>query len=163
MTALPGPPGIYRWSGYVGTYFWIDPRNDLIAMVWYQLSPGVGGKVTSRALPFTVTRICLGSNPVYAYHAYGIAEAIDGWGWNTVSALCYDTPNTPLSPSGGSFVVDRPIAPGWQRSNVAASTRLLQKRFNFDARDAFAPNGWVSHFRFRHMNNTRLAALCLDG
>jgi CubicO group peptidase (beta-lactamase class C family) len=40
LTTLPGPPGIYRWSGYVGTYFWIDPRNRLVAMVWYQLSPG---------------------------------------------------------------------------------------------------------------------------
>lgn len=37
---LPGPAGIYRWSGYVGTYFWIDRRNDLIAMVWTQLTPG---------------------------------------------------------------------------------------------------------------------------
>lgn len=38
--ALPGPTGIFRWSGYLGTYFWIDPTNDLIAMVWSQLSPG---------------------------------------------------------------------------------------------------------------------------
>jgi CubicO group peptidase (beta-lactamase class C family) len=37
---LPGAPGIYRWSGYVGTYFWIDPRNQMIAMVWTQFSPG---------------------------------------------------------------------------------------------------------------------------
>ena len=37
---LPGPNGIYRWSGYVGTYFWIDPANNLIGMVWSQLSPG---------------------------------------------------------------------------------------------------------------------------
>jgi CubicO group peptidase (beta-lactamase class C family) len=36
----PGPPGIFRWSGYLGTYFWVDPVNDLIAMVWTQLSPG---------------------------------------------------------------------------------------------------------------------------
>jgi len=35
-----GPIGIYRWSGYLGTYFWVDPANDLIAMVWTQLSPG---------------------------------------------------------------------------------------------------------------------------
>ncbi|MHB1169085.1 MAG: serine hydrolase domain-containing protein [Longimicrobiales bacterium] len=34
------PIGIFRWSGYLGTYFWIDPANDLIAMVWTQLSPG---------------------------------------------------------------------------------------------------------------------------
>ena len=39
-TSLPGPAGIYRWSGYVGTYFWIDPANRMIAMVWTQLSPG---------------------------------------------------------------------------------------------------------------------------
>jgi CubicO group peptidase (beta-lactamase class C family) len=38
--SLPGAPGIYRWSGYVGTYFWIDPVNDLIGMVWTQFTPG---------------------------------------------------------------------------------------------------------------------------
>jgi CubicO group peptidase (beta-lactamase class C family) len=38
--SLPGATGIYRWSGYVGTYFWIDPKHDLIAMVWTQFSPG---------------------------------------------------------------------------------------------------------------------------
>jgi CubicO group peptidase (beta-lactamase class C family) len=37
---LSGPVGIFRWSGYLGTYFWVDPVNDLIAMVWTQLSPG---------------------------------------------------------------------------------------------------------------------------
>lgn len=36
----PGPVGIYRWSGYLGTYFWNDPVNDMVAMVWTQLSPG---------------------------------------------------------------------------------------------------------------------------
>jgi CubicO group peptidase (beta-lactamase class C family) len=40
LSTLPGPTGIYRWSGYVGTYFWIDPANDMIAMVWTQLTPG---------------------------------------------------------------------------------------------------------------------------
>ena len=40
QSTLPGAPGIYRWSGYVGTYFWIDPRNDLIGMVWTQHNPG---------------------------------------------------------------------------------------------------------------------------
>lgn len=38
--ARPGPAGIYRWSGYLGTYFWVDPADDLVAMVWTQLSPG---------------------------------------------------------------------------------------------------------------------------
>lgn len=40
QAALPGPNGIYRWSGYVGTYFWIDPGNELIGMVWTQFTPG---------------------------------------------------------------------------------------------------------------------------
>lgn len=38
--ARPGPVGIFRWSGYLGTYFWVDPVDDLVAMVWTQLSPG---------------------------------------------------------------------------------------------------------------------------
>jgi CubicO group peptidase (beta-lactamase class C family) len=37
---MPGATGIYRWSGYVGTYFWIDPHNRMLAMVWTQFSPG---------------------------------------------------------------------------------------------------------------------------
>jgi len=40
LARRPGPPGIFRWSGYLGTYFWVDPANDLVAMVWTQLSPG---------------------------------------------------------------------------------------------------------------------------
>jgi CubicO group peptidase (beta-lactamase class C family) len=40
LARIPGPNGIYRWSGYVGTYFWIDPLNDLVAMVWTQFTPG---------------------------------------------------------------------------------------------------------------------------
>jgi CubicO group peptidase (beta-lactamase class C family) len=36
----PGAVGTFRWSGYLGTYFWVDPANDLIAMVWTQFSPG---------------------------------------------------------------------------------------------------------------------------
>lgn len=40
QATLPAGIGTYRWSGYVGTYFWNDPRNELIAMVWTQLSPG---------------------------------------------------------------------------------------------------------------------------
>jgi CubicO group peptidase (beta-lactamase class C family) len=44
----PGPAGIFRWSGYLGTYFWVDPENDLIAMVWTQLSPGAAVPLEAR-------------------------------------------------------------------------------------------------------------------
>ncbi len=37
---LPGSPGIYRWWGIGGTFFWVDPAAGLIGMVWTQLSPG---------------------------------------------------------------------------------------------------------------------------
>lgn len=39
-SGLPGSPGLYRWWGIMGTFFWIDPKADLIAMVWTQFSTG---------------------------------------------------------------------------------------------------------------------------
>jgi CubicO group peptidase (beta-lactamase class C family) len=39
-SGLPGNTGIYRWWGINNTYFWIDPKADLIAMVLTQLAPG---------------------------------------------------------------------------------------------------------------------------
>src|SRR5256884_1230597 len=27
-------PGTFRWAGAASTFFWIDPRADLVAMVW---------------------------------------------------------------------------------------------------------------------------------
>ena len=37
--SLPGSAGTFRWSGYASTFFWIDPKADLIAMVWSQYLP----------------------------------------------------------------------------------------------------------------------------
>ena len=34
---LPGSDGIYRWAGSAGTFFWIDPRAELIGMIWTQM------------------------------------------------------------------------------------------------------------------------------
>lgn len=34
--ALPGSIGDYSWSGVSGTYFWIDPRQELIAILMMQ-------------------------------------------------------------------------------------------------------------------------------
>lgn len=42
VNSIPGPVGIYRWLGYYSTYFWVDPANNLIAMVWTQYLPGAG-------------------------------------------------------------------------------------------------------------------------
>lgn len=37
---LPGSPGIYRWWGLMGTFFWIDPKADLVAIIWTQFNTG---------------------------------------------------------------------------------------------------------------------------
>lgn len=37
--SMPGAAGTFRWSGYATTFFWIDPKNDLIAMLWTQFIP----------------------------------------------------------------------------------------------------------------------------
>jgi CubicO group peptidase (beta-lactamase class C family) len=36
---LAGAEGVYRWRGDAGTFFWIDPRNDLVGLVWTQFVP----------------------------------------------------------------------------------------------------------------------------
>ena len=38
-TSVAGSPGMFRWAGYGTTFFWIDPKTDLIAMVWTQYMP----------------------------------------------------------------------------------------------------------------------------
>jgi len=38
-TTAPGPAGVFRWAGYGSTFFWVDPQNKLIAMLWSQFIP----------------------------------------------------------------------------------------------------------------------------
>ena len=37
---LPGSVGEYGWAGNAGTLFWIDPKEDLIAIYMVQVSDG---------------------------------------------------------------------------------------------------------------------------
>lgn len=37
-TAAPGSVGEYNWGGAAGTIFWVDPKEELIAVVMIQLS-----------------------------------------------------------------------------------------------------------------------------
>jgi CubicO group peptidase (beta-lactamase class C family) len=41
---VPAGKGVYRWNGAANTYFWVDPANDLIGMVWTQYFPYGGLK-----------------------------------------------------------------------------------------------------------------------
>jgi len=38
-SSVPGNVGTYRWSGYASTFFWIDRKADLVAMIWTQYVP----------------------------------------------------------------------------------------------------------------------------
>jgi CubicO group peptidase (beta-lactamase class C family) len=38
-TLLPGSVGEYSWGGAASTYFWIDPKEELIAIFMTQLLP----------------------------------------------------------------------------------------------------------------------------
>jgi CubicO group peptidase (beta-lactamase class C family) len=38
-TLMPGTVGDYSWGGMASTYFWIDPREDLIVIFMTQLTP----------------------------------------------------------------------------------------------------------------------------
>jgi len=36
LSALPGSPGEFNWGGYAGTFFWVDPKEHLIAVLMMQ-------------------------------------------------------------------------------------------------------------------------------
>jgi prepilin-type N-terminal cleavage/methylation domain-containing protein len=92
----------------------------------------------------------------YGYNAYELASELDGNALTYGHCFCLGTPVTTVK-------YDRPVTPGKLGQNI--NGKALQKTWNRDLQTAFEPgvDAWRSHLRFRHMNNTRLAALCLDG
>jgi len=91
------------------------------------------------------------------FNSYPVAESIDVWGWYN-TGLLNDRPGVNLRASAA-------IEPGAQGpiSGLSLTGKANQIKFNFDPQTAFGSDGWASHLRFRHMNNTRMNALCLDG
>jgi CubicO group peptidase (beta-lactamase class C family) len=47
IAPFPGSPGEFFWSGMAGTFFWIDPKEDLFAVF---MMPGPGQRVYIRTL-----------------------------------------------------------------------------------------------------------------
>ncbi|GLH80636.1 serine hydrolase [Bradyrhizobium sp. SSBR45G] len=45
---LPGKPGSFAWAGYWGTYFWIDPAEQLIGVEMIQATPGSKARAALR-------------------------------------------------------------------------------------------------------------------
>ncbi len=44
LSPLPGSKGDYYWTGIYGTYFWIDPKEQLIAIIMIQAPPMTLGR-----------------------------------------------------------------------------------------------------------------------
>jgi CubicO group peptidase (beta-lactamase class C family) len=36
IAGVPGSAGEFMWAGYAGTYFWVDPKEDLTAVYMSQ-------------------------------------------------------------------------------------------------------------------------------
>ncbi|CAN5595445.1 hypothetical protein BH09PLA1_BH09PLA1_10030 [soil metagenome] len=94
------------------------------------------------------------------YNSYELAAAADKYGLDQVTGLCFDAKSPGVK-------YGRPILPGGKQGGQSGATngKAAQIKYNVDMRNAFDPfpDGWLTHFRFRHMKNTRLAALCVDG
>jgi prepilin-type N-terminal cleavage/methylation domain-containing protein len=69
-----------------------------------------------------------------------------------------------LGVSGYNFY-GRPVMPGGTAQSTSVTIcKAAQKKFNRDLASAFnSPDGWENEIRFRHENNTKMNALCLDG
>jgi prepilin-type N-terminal cleavage/methylation domain-containing protein len=118
-------------------------------------------KVTNVALPSNVFAVWDAPQIIdRGYNAYPVSQAIDGFGFYN-NGLAYD--------AGPLYPAISPSLAVWPNSVSGTSGvgdgRAAQKQLNFDVSDltAPAPNIPWNSLRFRHVNNTKLAALCLDG
>jgi prepilin-type N-terminal cleavage/methylation domain-containing protein len=92
-------------------------------------------------------------------NAYEQATEIDGNALTASTRLFLNSPDTAAN-------YNRPIYPG-QISGPQLSTTIPvvdQKKWNIDLGPSSAGNNyWATEIRFRHLNNTTLNALCVDG
>jgi prepilin-type N-terminal cleavage/methylation domain-containing protein len=66
-----------------------------------------------------------------------------------------------LGSTNPGVIYARPVTPGGtQQSQAATLCKAAQKKFNIDLNMAFS---WTNEIRFRHLGNTSMNALCLDG
>ena len=94
----------------------------------------------------------------YSNNAYEIAIELDGNEFTFGHCFCLNSPAPGVK-------YDRPVSPGGLlQSQVASVCKAQQIKLNTDLQSAFnSPDGFQSQIRFRHLHNTTLAALCLDG
>lgn len=91
----------------------------------------------------------------FGYNAYPSCQSIDAWGWLHGGLV--------LENEGPPYKLDRAILPGQFGVSGRQDGSAYQKKYNYDPPNYDGGTGWTSHLRFRHMDNTTLNALCLDG
>ena len=91
-------------------------------------------------------------------NAYGLDTELDGNELTFGHVFCLNAPNPAVN-------YNRPVVPGGQAQTQSASiARTDQKKMNRDMQNAFSgADAWLNQLRFRHLNNSSLNALCLDG
>ena len=57
LRGLPVSEGVFAWSGAASTYFWVDPKENLVAIVHTQLMPGRAYKIGERMRVLTYQAI----------------------------------------------------------------------------------------------------------
>jgi prepilin-type N-terminal cleavage/methylation domain-containing protein len=140
--ANPYPPG--------------DPRNCPPKVSWIR-TPGV--------FLFWCGPQCRDFPVVGGNDTFPVADELDG------NELTYDTGFVLGSPAQGA-VYNRPVSPGQTVNTNAAVCRTLQIHLNEDTLtydglggdpSVASPNYRDTQIRFRHLQNSTLNALCLDG
>ena len=48
VAGVPGSAGEFMWAGYAGTYFWVDPKEELVA-VYMSQAPSPSARLLSQA------------------------------------------------------------------------------------------------------------------
>jgi CubicO group peptidase (beta-lactamase class C family) len=65
IAAVPGSQGEYMWAGYAGTYFWVDPKEELVGIMMTQ-APGPSRRYYRREIKQLVYQAITDRPPVAA-------------------------------------------------------------------------------------------------
>jgi CubicO group peptidase (beta-lactamase class C family) len=69
---VPGAVGSFSWAGYWGTYFWIDPAEQLIGIQMVQATPG--SKARATMYPLGINHLTYGALTVAEPSAFAAPE-----------------------------------------------------------------------------------------
>jgi CubicO group peptidase (beta-lactamase class C family) len=52
---VPGSAGEFMWAGYAGTYFWVDPKDELTAVYMSQAPSPIRSKLVKQPVYGAIT------------------------------------------------------------------------------------------------------------